>query len=253
MNYEKILFEIVSFATEKTKSIFDKFVSENRDIESIYGEFVINRQVPYIDVMSMIKENEKLPKDFKDRFIDYHKEFKKRQEKLRQDNTSIIAQIDKFSIINRYTNLSKEESYASFKAMKELIQKAVDTIRAKKFDVLIYGNIYLQNPKDPKAIATYNYTTDDITLKLFRNYPGHAFVSLIHELMHRIWHKLMTHEDKKKWENELNKKLIGTYKGNFPGFPSEYSKTEPVEYHAEVLTEYIKNNKKYSELIDEIL
>jgi hypothetical protein len=149
MYYEKIVREIVAFATEKQQIEFEKFVKNNQNVSDIYGEFIVNRHISYI--------------------------------------------------------------------------------------------------------ADYNYVTDDISLKLYRDYSGHAFTSVIHELMHRIWYKLMTSQDKSKWEKEFEQKRSGDYKGEFPGFPSDYSKTETIEYHAEVLTKFIETGKKYSKLIDEII
>jgi hypothetical protein len=253
MNYEKIVHEVIAFATEKTRIEFEKFVKNNKDVKAVYAEFIVNRHVSYMDVIDMIKKNKDLPKEFKEKFIEYHKEFGKKKQQISKENADIVAQIDKFTIINKYKDLSRDDTYQSFKAVKEFIKQVVETIKAKGFDSIIYGNIYLKNPRNPKSIAEYNYVTDDISLKLYRNYSGHAFESVVHELMHRIWVKLMTRQDMRKWEDEFDAKKSGIYKGKYPGFPNDYSKTETIEYHAEVLTEYIQSGKKYSELVDEII
>ncbi|MDD5649789.1 MAG: hypothetical protein PHF86_05115 [Candidatus Nanoarchaeia archaeon] len=148
MNYEKIVREVVAFASEKTRIEFEKFVKNDKDVKAIYAEFIVNRHVPYMDVIDMIKGNKDLPEGFKEKFIGYHKEFGKKKEQFSKENADLVAQIDKFMIINKYKDLSRDETYQSFKAVKEFIKQVVETIKAKGFDSINlwqYRLLYVKN------------------------------------------------------------------------------------------------------------
>jgi hypothetical protein len=255
MFYEKIIREIIAFAGPKQWSDFEEAIKKDSDIEKIYAEFIVNRNIPYIDIISMIKKHEKdLPQDYKEKFVKHHKEIREKQEDFNvKGKGTIVAQVDKFTILNRYTNLTQEKFYEEFKAVLKLIQEVVDKMKARSFDSVLYGNIILSNPSLSRAIATYNYITDDITLKLYKEYNTHAVESVIHELAHRIWYVLMENKDRNLWIKEYNDKMHGSYGGKYPGFPTQYSQKNEKEYFAVCVEVFISNGKKFSELIDQIV
>jgi len=254
-SYEHIIKTVVAFAAQKHWNEFEEQIQQKPDIEQIYSEFIINKTIPYIDVIKMIDTYEKdLPLGFKKKFIEYHKNFRTKQEDaLLKGKGGVIAKVDKFTVFNKYKDLSKEDQYESFKAVIKLLNEAVQKMKSKGFDAVIYGNIILTNPPSSRTIAQYDYLNDEIILRLYRSYSGHALTALIHELAHRIWYKLMEHSDKKLWINEYEEKMFNSYKGNYRDFPSNYSKTNEREYFAEVIEAYITTGKKFSELVDLIV
>jgi hypothetical protein len=247
IDYESIIIAVIG---PKTKTEFENFIEKTKDPEKVYDEFIANRHIPYMDIIKLINESKNLPKDFKTKFIEYHKNFKQKSEEV---SGNIVAKVDKFTIINKYKGLSKEETFKSFKAVIELFKKVVDKLKSKSFDAIIYGDIYLSNPKHSRAIAEYDHIKDIIRIKLYRDYSEHAYASLIHELAHRIWYKLLESSDKKDWYEEFDAKKDSKYKGKFPGFPTDASEKNTEEYFAYVIEEYIVDNKKYSELVDLIV
>jgi len=247
IDYEKIITAVVG---PKSITEFIKLITKTPNPEKVYDEFVTNKHLPYMDILNLIDESKDLPEDFKQKFIEYHKNFK---QKAKETSGNIVAKIDKFTIINKYTGLSKEETFRSFKAVIELFKKVVETLKQKRFDAIIYGDIYLESPRNPKAVAEYYHSTDTIKIKLYNDYSKHAYGALIHELAHRIWYKLLENEDKKDWYNEFDAKKNSEYKGKYPGFPNQYAKEKAEEYFAYVIEDYIVDNKKYSELIDLII
>jgi hypothetical protein len=254
MNSEEIIKTVIAFASQKNWVEFEELIKQNPDVEKVYSEFIVNKKLSYIDVIDMIKKFEnKLPKDFKEKFVEYHKKFKSKEQYLREHNSSIVAKVDKFTIVNHYKGLAKEQTYETFKAVIKLIEDAVKIMKEKGFASVIYGDIFLRNPQNPKSIAEYNYYSDEITLKFYRDYSGHAIESVIHELTHRIWYKLMDQKDKDKWQSEYTAKMNHSYQGQYSGFPEDYSKKNVQEYFATIVTEYIMKNKKYSELLDLIV
>jgi hypothetical protein len=267
IDFERLVRVVVAFAGPKQWSEFSDMVKKKDGVERIYGEFIINKKLPFIDVIGMVNKFEKeLPKGFKDEFVEYHKKFKEKQKQLSDKyngpkyqsepnkfSPSVVAQVDKFSIVNTYVGMTQEKTYETYKSVIELIQKAVDILKSKGFGSVIYGDILLKNPVKSSSVAEYNYVNDEIRLRFYRDYSGHALRSIIHEIAHRIWYKMMEHSDKKLWEQEYEQKMSGKYEGKNPGFPRDYSKTNVREYFATVIEEYLDTDKKYSELIDLIV
>jgi hypothetical protein len=246
IDYEKIITAVVG---PQGESDFKKLIKDNATPEEIYDEFILNKKQPYMEIIRLI-DKENLPKKFKEKMIEYHKQVKDKSVALKSGE--IVGKVDKFTIINKYKGLSRDDAFESFKAVMKLFKKVVDTLKSKGFDSVIYGDVWLANP-DKGALADYNYVDDKIRVKLYRNYPDHAYSSLIHELAHRIWYKLMEARDKKDWYNEYDEKIAGKYTGKFPGFPSSYAKKNEAEYFAYTIEQFIVNNKRYSELIDLIV
>jgi len=276
INYEKI---IEAFAGPKQIAEFREEIKKDPDPERIYSNFVINKASPYADVIEMVNKNiDQLPKGFKEKFVEHHKTFKENEKKIVEkyrDNDpvsiyklhkdilkdvpdknvpKVVAKVDKFTIVNTYKGMSGEGTFETYKAVLKLIQDAVDVLKSKGFDSVIYGEILLKNPRSSDAIATYYQHNDEIRLKFFKDRPDHALSSLVHEIAHRIWFKLMNDEDRKLWEEEYKQKMRGMYKGEYPGFPRNYSKENVKEYFATLIEEYLAGGrKKYSGLIDLIV
>lgn len=265
IDFEHLVRVVVAFAGPKLWSEFRESVKNKDDVEKIYGKFIINNKLPFIDVIGMVNKFEsELPKGFKDEFVEYHKKFKEKQKQLSEKHNgpivdpnrfgpSIVAQVDKFLIVNTYSGMAHEKTYETYKSVIELIQKAVDILKSKGFESVIYGDIFLKNPVHSKSIAEYNNINDEIRLRFYKNYSTHALSSVIHEIAHRIWYRLMEHDDRKLWEKEYEQKIYGKYEGNNPGFPRDYSKKNVQEYFATIIEDYLVYNRKYSELIDLIV
>jgi hypothetical protein len=252
IDYENIIRTVTAFASEKMWKKFEELAKNDPDVDKIYSELIVNKGVSYLDVISMINKFEKsLPKGFKEEFVEYHKNFKKKKDTIKSGE--IVAKVDKFHIINTYSGMTQDSAFKSFRGAIELIQQAVDELKKHGFDSVIYGDIFLRDPRNRNSIATYNPDKDEIELKLYKEYSGHALPAIIHEIAHRVWYKLMNYKDEELWVNEYNDKMNHVYKGKFPEFPSNYSKTNVKEYFAVVIEEYIMSGKKYSELIDLIV
>jgi hypothetical protein len=284
MNYENLIRTIVAghcdkiieaFVGPKQLAEFRDEIKKNPDPEKIYSHFVINKSSPYADIIDLINKNvEQLPNGFKEKFVEYHKKFKKNEEQIskkyqdtneknykhvlkdvpQKNAPKVVAKIDNFTIVNTYKGMSSEGKFDTFKEVLKLIQDAVNVLKAKGFSSVIYGEILLKNPDSADAIATYNNYSDEIRLKFFKDRPDHALESVVHEIAHRIWFKLMNDEDRNLWGEEYIRKMKGKYVGDYPGFPRDYSKKNVKEYFATLIEEYLAGGgKKYSELLDLIV
>jgi len=184
----------------------------------------------------------------------------------RDKKSNLIAKVDNFEVYDYYR--VSEEHFTNRPKIVAMLKDVVKLIKARGYGFLIYGKILLRNPNDRKAIATYNERTDDMELKVYRDDNSHAVKSMVHELAHRIWYKLMNIKDHDKWEQEyyhkaagkpqqeLATELFGMMKIYRPrlleGFPTIYAQTSAKEYFAETVASHIVENKKYSDLLDEI-
>ena len=221
------------------KAVETIIIDKKKGVEELYDELVINKRQPIGRVTKILdKMKAKLPKNFKEDFLKFHKE--KSEDK---DYKRTIAKIGGFTLINFYKDVYGK---GAFKEVREFIKDVVRTLKSKGYGMLAYGDIRLQNPRKRNVAAEYFYDSDHIRLRLYRNYAKPIKLNLFHELAHRIWHQLFMPVDIKKWEKEFYEKSDGK------GFPTPYSKTEPQEYFAEVIAEYLMTGKKYSDLLDEI-
>jgi hypothetical protein len=246
---EKLIEKIVkAFASPRQFSDAETFYEKNKNVEDFYGEFVINRKLSYIDAINIIDTFD--DKIFKKKFVEYHQIFKKKQQNMKGN---VVAKINGITVINKYTDLTRGNTYETFKEVLDFIKEATGLIKSRGYDFLLYGNLFLDNPKNARTIAEYNYIEDFFRLKLYKSYSGHALEAFIHEFAHRMWYKMLSGGDRDKWKIEYSTKLRSFALGEIKNdFPSEYSKTNEKEYFAEIVTYYIVKGKKFSDLISEI-
>jgi len=239
-----------------------KEIQQHKSPEEIYVDLCLNStHVPneIEKILEGFEKENKVQPGFTRKFYEIGKQYREKKQFL-------VAKVGNFEVYDYY---KVSETHSTNRAkIVAMLKEVINLMNAKGYGFLVYGKIHLTNPSGHGNIATYNYGTDEIQLKVYRDDNSHAVGSMIHELAHRMWHKLFTYEDQKKWEDEFNakkmgkpeKELVGELLGRkfyktvqLEGFPSLYAQTkDDSEYFAEVVRMYIVDNKKYSDLLDEI-
>jgi len=237
-----------------------KEIQQNKSPEDIYTDLCLHgTHVPneVEKILEGFEAEKKVPPGFARKFYEAGKYYK--------DRPRLVAKIDNFEIHDEYR--VSDVDFAIRPKIIAMIKEVVNIVKAKGYGFLIYGKIHLTNPLLRQAIATYNYGTDEIELRLFRGDNKHAVKAMIHELAHRMWYKLLNYEDMKKWTDEFEnkisgrpqKELVGEFLGRkfykpvqFKDFPTLQSQDSVEEYFAGVTEAFIIDNKKYSDLLDEI-
>jgi len=237
-----------------------KEIEQKKSPEEIYIDLCLHgTHVPneVEKILEGFEAEKKVPPGFARKFYEAGKYYR--------DRPRLIAKVDNFEVYDLYK--VSEVDFAIRPKIIAMLKEAVALIKSKGYGFLIYGIVNLTNPILGRAIATYNRFSDEIELKLFRGDNLHAVKSMIHELAHRMWYKLMNNKDREKWEDEFTNKLGGRSQkqlaGDFLGkrfyktvkfeeFPTLQSQDSPEEYFAGATEVFIVDNKKYSDLLDEI-
>lgn len=118
---------------------------------------------------------------------------------------------------------------ASVQVFEAIIRKAAQLISAKGYGSILRGDLqFVQVDQMPvstgsHALAAYRLSYDDVLISM-RIFEGTPLKTLIHELAHRLYFKVMTPAQRDMWEEIFRASR---------NFPSVYARKSAKEYFAE--------------------
>ena len=103
----------------------------------------------------------------------------------------------KYTIVNRH-GFRPEETQQALAVLDE----ATAYVDKAGFRASIYGDVVLESPKGVAYAGKYTATTDTIQLNVAARKRFDSVYTLVHEIGHRVWHKLLSEQERDTYEDQ---------------------------------------------------